>query len=111
MSLSNRFSDDVYAVWAFSYTCHECGENGADCLHHIISPSNKEYIKGEHNTSVLNSAPLCNFKCHLYSSELHKNYKTKEYLEKTITFLVKEDYKLNENDIKFFNTYRKLYEK
>lgn len=111
MQLKNRFPEEVFAEWTFWYTCLECGENTSDALHHIISPSNREYIKGEHNKSVLNSAPICNSKCHLYNSELHKTYKTKELLQKTITILLSNHYELKEVDNDFILNYKHLYAK
>lgn len=109
MSLQNRFSDDVFIEWMYIYTCQECGENKGDALHHIISPSNKHFIKGEHNTSVYNSILLCNDKCHLYNSELHKEYKTREYLRKTLEIMTHNGYIPTEKDELFFNNYLNLY--
>ncbi|MDA3815264.1 MAG: hypothetical protein PF549_02765 [Patescibacteria group bacterium] len=108
--LSNRFPNKVFVAWMDWYSCFECGQNTADALHHIISPSNKYYIKGRHNKSVLNSALLCNFKCHLYNPELHKEYKTKEYLAKTFKIMSDNNYDFGKIDSEFLDIYKKLYE-
>jgi hypothetical protein len=109
--LKNRFPNKVFTAWNDWYYCLECGENTGDALHHIISPSNKHYVKGYHNKSVLNSALLCNFKCHLYNPELHKEYKTKEYLTKTFMIMNEKKYDFDEIDLEFLTTYKHLYER
>ena len=109
MSLANRFPNSVFGEWSHWYTCLECGSNKGDALHHIISPSNKHYTKGNHNRSVLNSALLCNFKCHLYNPELHKEYKTRDFLGKTFMIMTNNGYQLKEIDHKFIENYKHLY--
>ncbi len=111
MSLANRFSGEVFAEWQDWYICLECGKNTGNILHHIISPSNKYYVKGNHNTSILNSIKLCNEVCHLYNPELHKTYKTKEFLYKTIEVLKVKNYKLKDIDLEFLEVYKNLYAK
>ena len=109
-SLSNRFPAKVRNHWLGWSTCLECKENTADCLHHIISPTSKFYIKGEHNKSIYNSAPLCNFQCHLYNSELQREYKIKELLHSTFAILDYQDYKPTKQDKLFIYYYKELYE-
>lgn len=106
--LKNRFP--IFPEWAGWYICLECGENTADCLHHIISPTSKHYIKGVHNKSIYNSAPLCNHKCHLYNQELHKDYKVKELLKETFKIMEVKGHKPTTRDKKFIYYYKKLYE-
>jgi hypothetical protein len=109
MPLANRFPSEVFAEWQDWHTCLECGKNTNDCLHHIISPTNKHYIKGNHNKSILNSAPICNHKCHLYNSELQREYKVRELLDKTIRILFVRGYKLKKVDYDFLHHYKHLY--
>jgi hypothetical protein len=108
--LKNRFPAKVRNTWLGWTTCIECGENTADCLHHIITPTSKFYIKGNHNKSVYNSIPLCNFKCHLYNSELHKEYKIRELLHATFKIMEHKGYKPTKRDKLFIYYYKELYE-
>jgi hypothetical protein len=108
--LKNRFPPEVRGNWCEWYTCLECKENTADCLHHIITPTNKFYIKGNHNKSIYNSAPLCNHKCHLYNQELHKEYKIRELLHDTFKILEYKKYKPIKRDKLFIYYYKELYE-
>ncbi len=106
--LKNRFPQEVFAEWVFHYTCWICGQNTADALHHIISPSSEHFVGGDYNKSVLNSAPICNHKCHLYNPNLHKM--TKELLKKTYEELQRNGYKLKDIDIEFLRVYEDLYD-
>lgn len=60
--LKNRFSDDVKQFWRYeAKSCSVCGMNQPEVLHHINAPSCSWYIDGEHNESILNSAPVHNY--------------------------------------------------
>jgi hypothetical protein len=110
MKLANRFSEEVKQYWAGWYECQECGRNHADCLHHILSGSSPDYVKGNHNESILNSCPLNNHDCHLYKP-LHSFAKQKELLLKVKNILDQNHYKYNELDKKFLLVYKKYYVK
>lgn len=107
MKLQNRFNDKVRAAWVFWNKCMVCGENNWDSLHHIISPTSENYIKGKHNESAYNSCPIHNFKCHLYNEEIKK--RESELLIKTFQALESEEYKPTELDKRFLNKYKDLY--
>ncbi len=109
MKLKNRFLEEVRSEWNYCYSCSICGQNSWDSLHHIISPSMRWYVSGKHNTSVLNSAPLCNFKCHLYNPNLGKKETVKILLNKTKDYLMGEGYQLKEIDNKFLEIYARYY--
>ena len=52
---------------------------------------------------------MCNHKCHLPNhGKIRAN--PKEYLIKTIRYLVERDYKFKEKDIKFYQKYIEYYE-
>ena len=117
--LQNRFPEDLKYEWQFWFSCMLCGKNGWDALHHIINPTNSEYIAGDHNRSILNSCPIHNFKsddeatqnCHIGNeSELHKQIP--QLLNKTLHALIYEqNYTLKEVDQKFLSIYLKHYDK
>lgn len=116
--LKNRFPENLKYEWQFWYECMFCGKNGWDALHHIITPTNHEYVPGNHNRSILNSCPIHNFKsddeavqnCHIGNeSELHKQIP--KLLSKTLHALIYEQgYILKEVDLKFLSIYINLYE-
>ena len=108
--LSNRFPDEVFAEWQDWYICLICGKNTGSALHHILSPSNKYYVKGNHNRSVYNSALLCNETCHLYNPELHREYMTRRLLSATKEIMAIQGYLPREIDYNFFEIYKQLYE-
>jgi hypothetical protein len=106
--LKNRFNiEELNSAWFGCFRCFWCSRSGADCFHHIISPSSQYYKKGEFNSSVLNSIPLHNFVCHLYNPELHKQ--ESRLLIEVIKYLLDNGYVLKEKDIEFFKAYRNLY--
>ena len=109
--LSNRFPESVRMEWLYWYACMVCGENRIDALHHIISPSVRFYVKGDHNKSVLNSCPIHNHKCHIGNEAyLHTEENTKMLLQKTLHALTKDlGYTLNERDKEFLTIYSVLY--
>lgn len=109
MRLSNRFPESVKQYWIGFYTCLECGRNHFSELHHILSPSSMDYIKGEHNKSILNSCPIGN-ECHIHCS-LHSFKKQKELLNKVKDILDRQGYKYEEVDYQFMAKYSKYYDK
>lgn len=109
MKLANRFSEEVKNYWIFWYTCLICGQNHFSEIHHIISPSSMDYIKGEHNKSILNSCPI-GTDCHIHCN-LHSFAKQKELLLKVKNILDQNNYKYNETDKKFLEVYKKYYGK
>lgn len=109
--LSNRFSQKTRYEWLDWYSCLICRMNQQDALHHIVSPSSRHYVAGDHNKSVLNSCPIHNQKCHV-GNEAHLNK------DETITKLLNEvwdimvchqGHVMNENDGKFQTIYAHLY--
>ena len=127
--LRNRFSNDVREVWAYWYNCAVCGLNQWDVLHHIMSPSVHDYVDGEHNTSVLNSCPIHNYRhpgadhfrkqgysgkgidsdCHINNEAwLGQNYRL--LLRKVKDALDSMDYVYKPIDLEFLRIYKNLYE-
>lgn len=108
--LQNRFPENLKYEWQFWYSCMVCGQNSFDALHHTISPPCRVYIKGEHNKSILNSCPICNFKCHIGNeSYLHKIIPS--LLVKVKNALLDDlGYKLKPVDKDFLEVYKNLYE-
>ena len=109
MQLKDRFPEKVKQYWIGWYRCIECGKNHTDALHHIISPSSIDYIKGKHNESILNSCPINNHECHLYKP-LHSFKKQKELLNKVKDILDQRNYQYDLIDYQFIIKYRKYYE-
>jgi hypothetical protein len=108
--LRNRFSSEVRHVWLYWYSCMFCGQNQQDVLHHILSPSVRDYVDGNHNTSVFNSAPLHNFKCHI-GNEAWLGHNVRHLLNKVARSLLWDvGYTPNKLDLVFIHTYRHLYE-
>lgn len=109
--MKNRFKKEDRELWWDWNECYVCGENRWDALHHIIAQSSKRWKKGKFNSSILNSAPIHNEKCHLYNSDLHKKENEKEFLQRTYNYLVEEQgYTLKEKDKKFLNKYSEHYD-
>lgn len=107
--LSNRFSKETRWEWEDWHQCMVCGENRWDALHHIMSPSSIRFVEGKHNTSILNSSPIHNFKCHIGNEGwLRKN--EGYLLKRTLSALERMGYELSDKDEKFLNIYKSLYE-
>jgi hypothetical protein len=111
--LKNRFSLKVRNVWVYWYSCMFCGRNHQDVLHHIISPSSRFYVDGDHNESVFNSCPIHNYGCHIGNeSVLYSEETIRKLLERVAMALIDDlQYKPDERDIRFFKVYKKLYDK
>ena len=102
--LSNRFNqEELASFWAFNYW--EVGSSDSDCFHHIKSPQSTDYVAGEHNTSILNSFPLNNFREHI-GKPLHDIAKEKEMIEKVIKVALNSHYGFKEKDIEFLKIYK-----
>ena len=110
--LSNRFSQETRLEWLYWYSCNVCHRNQYTALHHIISPSVGWYVRGNHNTSVLNSCPIHNLKCHIGNEAyLCKRETIELLLSRTLNALIELGYTLNEKDREFLKIYKDLYTK
>lgn len=82
--------------------------NTASAQHHIVGrgiPQNKE------ESSILNCAWLCNYKCHIQiHGKLRTDYYVRILLNKTKEFLDSVGYEMTENDFAFMEKYKKYYE-
>ncbi len=108
--LKNRFSTKTRNEWLDWYSCMICGRNKQDVLHHIVSPSSRHYIAGEHNVSVFNSCPIHNYKCHIGNEGwLYNEKNITTLLKKTAEALESLGYIVNENDRDFLRVYAFLY--
>ena len=108
--LSNRFSSETRHEWLYFYSCMVCGMNGIDALHHIVSPSSRFYVKGEHNESVLNSCPIHNQVCHVGNEAfLYSEETIRMLLKKTLDALTSMGYTLKPIDREFLRVYANLY--
>ena len=120
--LKNRFSSETRHVWLYWYDCLICGMNQIDTLHHIVSPSSRLYVDGDHNESVLNSCPIHNMKhpsaggeipnCHIGNEAyLYADETIKSLLNRVVRILLEDlGYQLKPRDIAFIQVYKHLYE-
>lgn len=110
--LRNRFAEADRYVWLYHYSCMVCNMNQQDVLHHIVSPSSHLYKDGDHNTSIFNSCPIHNQKCHIGNEAfLYRDDTIKMLLNKVARALLFQlDYVPNAKDILFVKTYQSLYE-
>lgn len=110
--LQNRFAEQDRAEWVYHYSCHLCERNRWDVLHHIISPSVRWYVPGDHNKSVLNSAPLHNYPCHIGNeAELGREETIQRFLRQTFSVMTEDnDRRLTHVDKMFVRTYAALYD-
>ena len=115
---SNRFSPKVEQFWKSlgwweclsNWNGKFCRKNHADCLHHIISPQSSGYIKGKHNESIYNSAPVNNWDCHIHKS-MHIEKNERELLKEVKRILDLNGYEPDDNDKKFLEVYKDYYER
>ena len=118
MKLSDRFPPKVEQFWKGipNWECLSnwngkfCRESHADCLHHIISPQSSGYIKGKHNESIYNSAPVNNWDCHI-SKPMHIEKNEVELLKEVKLILDRELYIPDDNDKEFLIIYKEYYGK
>ena len=102
----NYFSEEVRMIMSDSWTCWECGMNTADCLHHIVGRGKADGCE----KSILNSASLCNQKCHLPNHGLlTTNAGKKKLLNQTRNYLKKIGYPFKGIDKEFFKKYKHWY--
>jgi hypothetical protein len=129
--LKNRFPERVRHAWLYWWTCLMCRYNQANALHHILSPSSRLYIAGEHNKSIFNSCPLHNYlhpnarelqkkgcegfgitkPCHVGNeSHLYKDDTIKSLLKEVRTIMTEEiEIELDATDRDFLHIYAHLY--
>jgi len=92
----------------WNYECWWCGQNHWDCFHHIVGRGNGNSVC---ESSILNAAPLNNFKCHL---RIHGQITNEEnisgLLQKTMRYLLKQGYQFNEKDKEFIIKYKNYYD-
>lgn len=103
-----EFSIKTKKIFADNYMDWEDGQNGADCLHHIL---------GRVSNSPYNAAPLSNFRTHWPEWRLshslppiHSFNSRKKYLLKTKGFLDNAGYKPNDYDLAFLEKYKRYYD-
>ena len=71
-----------------------------DALHHIL---------GRVSNSILNSAPIHNFCCHLNNGQLNKRETVRRFLRQTHEYLIAAGYKFKKKDQLFLEQHRELY--
>ena len=98
--MKNNFTEETRAEFIFENTCWKCNRPNPE-LHHIL---------GRVNDSPLNAYPLCRT-CHSKHIEMMSEENKKKFLNETIRFLVKNNYKFKRKDIDFYLRHKKYYEK
>lgn len=85
-----------------------CGRNTANAQHHIVGRGTPNSFVEQ---SLYNCAWVCNQSCHI---NVHGQLRTEEnermLLQKTKSFLDKNQYKPNETDRNFLEKYSKYYQ-
>lgn len=114
--LQNRFPERVERFWKgsdYRFDCAICGQNHADCIHHIISSTAIDYVKGNHNESILNSCRLNNENCHLHKPMQNRQLQ-KKLLKRTYEIVLEaidnNEFELIEKDYKFLRIYKDFYD-
>lgn len=100
MKLQNNFSEENRALFIWNYNCFWCGRSGCDALHHIL---------GRISDSPLNACPIHNQICHIGNGDLSTFEVKKNLLQKTLKYLLKNEYILTAKDKKFKEENRKYY--
>jgi len=98
--MKNNFTEETRAEFIFETTCWRCNRPNPE-LHHIL---------GRESNSPLNAYPLCRM-CHSKHIEMISEENKKKFLNETIRFLVKNNYKFKRKDIDFYLRHKKYYEK
>lgn len=98
--MKNNFTEETRAEFIFETTCWKCDRPNPE-LHHIL---------GRCSNSILNAYPLCRT-CHSHHIEMISEDNKKKFLNETIRFLVKNNYKFKQKDIDFYLIHKKYYEK
>jgi len=107
MKLKNNFDENDRQLYADNYECWICGRNTCDSLHHIFGRGGPGSTV---ESSILNSAPVCNFTCHLprHGWLMTKPQQVK-LLYKTFLYLDKIGYDITTNDKNFIKKYKEYY--
>ena len=104
---TNEFPKEFRYLFEDSWRCWICGMNTATALHHVVGRGNSS---SNIESSILNAAWLCNYKCHI---NIHGKLRSREnmsmLLKKTRLFLESQHYTLNKIDDDFINKYQHLY--
>lgn len=100
-SLKNNFTPKTRSLFYGCTICFWCGYSinkgeNVNALHHIV---------GRKSNSPLNACPIHNNFCHLYNPKLHKRDNEIMLINKTLTYLKKENYKLTDKDKEFYIKY------
>lgn len=109
--MKNNFDKSVFFFWMDNRECWVCGQEvvsdtskmfgeRVDALHHIL---------GRCSNSILNSAPIHNFSCHLDNGNINKSKNVKNFLNKTLTYVISNGYKFKKKDRNFLEKYKELY--
>jgi hypothetical protein len=101
MKLKNNFTEESIRLFSNNQTCWFCGENHANCFHHIL---------GRVSKSPLNIAPLNNFQCHISNGLINTDKWKKILLQKTLKYLLSNNYRLTEEDLMFIKKFKYYYE-
>ncbi len=110
MRLRNSFTEETRELFRDCFHCYECGKNGVDAAHHIVG---RGLGKSTLESSPLNLAVLHNSICHITRkgrAPLHAFETRARYLQKTIRFLIKNNYSLTAEDLEFYAANRKYYD-
>ena len=107
MKLKNNFSQEDRNIYLDNYECWICSQNSVDALHHTMGRGGPGSTV---ESSILNSSPVCNFKCHL---QRHGFLMTKpqqmKLLHKTYSYLCRIGYNVTTHDKNFIEKYRNYY--
>jgi len=105
--MSNKFDrEKLQRYYIDNHECWFCGGNQPDCIHHCIPRSDTANC----SNSILNTAPLCNYPCHLNNHGLLTTDEWKaKLLQKTIRYLLAQKYELTEEDKTFIIQNLKYY--
>lgn len=110
--MRNNFDKSVFFFWMDNTECWVCGQQYApegskmpgeqiDALHHCL---------GRISNSILNSAPIHNFACHLDNGLINHRENVKKFLKKTYNYVIGAGYKLKKKDIEFYEKHKELYQ-
>ncbi len=95
--MKNNFTEETRLLFMYCKYCWNCGSTSGIELHHIL---------GRVSNSPMNCIPICNL-CHT-NHGIDKNKKAL-FLDKTIRFLLKEQYEFTEKDLLFYLENKALY--
>lgn len=107
MKLKNNFDDSDRSFFSDVWECWVCGMNTNDSGHHIMGRGGPGSTV---ESSILNFAPICNFKCHLpRHGWLMTKEQQKVLLYKTYLYLCKMGYDITTHDKYFIKKYKDYY--